>query len=141
MRDDINQVAKFVPRGGVERRRHKEVVADRRNRFIVRQAVVFVAFILVPPAMIVLASQQSGFLGGYVFAGWIFICFPLYVLFATVLCIVHVGPDRDQDRVKKDRRSRGECGACGYELGQVPDEGAKTIACPECGAVWELSKE
>lgn len=40
------------------------------------------------------------------------------------------------------RRSAGLCAACGYDLGDVPEEGEDPCrVCPECGSAWRIGAE
>ncbi len=60
------------------------------------------------------------------------------LLYSAMLCGLAVGADSDPRRNVFIRLHRRQCGACGYNLGDLRPEPDRCTLCPECGAAWKL---
>ena len=56
----------------------------------------------------------------------------------ALLSTYTVSADSDPRRNVFIRLHRGQCGACGYKLADLPPEADGCTTCPECAAAWKL---
>ena len=86
-------------------------------------AAIFFALTLAPGVLVLLGVALTGRLGG-LDAGSLFAVLWLLVVVTAVGSGVRAGY---AEATRVERRSRGRCGACGYDLR------ASAARCPECG--------